>query len=61
MSDIVLNTVLQKVASDRLKELIEEYNDSELTMAGKREILEQKLFFCLMEGYNLGKKDATKS
>ena len=58
MSDIVLNTVLQGVAKKRMEELIEEYNNPELTMLGKREVLEQKLFFCLLEGYNLGKKES---
>lgn len=57
MSNIVLNAVLQKLAKERVKELIEEYNNPELTMLGKREVLEQKIFFCLLEGYNLGNKE----
>ncbi len=53
MSDFRLNLVAQKIASERTKELIAEYNDPELTMEGKREVLEQKMMFIFLEGYKL--------
>jgi hypothetical protein len=55
VSDIALTSYAYKIASERLKELIAEYNDPELTTKGKREVLEQKLFFVFLEGVRFQK------
>ena len=59
MSNFVLNAVAQKIAEERTKELIGEYNNPELTPAGKKEVLEQKLMFAFLEGYNLKQETDT--
>ena len=55
MSDIILTTVAQMEAKKKLKEVIEEYNDPQLTMKGKREVLEMALFTMFLKGYKFNK------
>lgn len=55
LSDIVLIQGAQQFAKERVKEMIKEYNDPELTPKGKLEVLENTLFKAFLEAYNLGK------
>ncbi len=54
MSDLVLMGCAEHLARIRTEELIEEYNQPNLTEAGKLEVLQMKMMFMFLEGYNLG-------
>lgn len=61
MSNIVLTSIAQRESEIAMDEMIKKYNDPELTMKGKREVLQQSLFFMFLKGYNLKSEEIVLS
>lgn len=57
MSNVVLTQIAYKKAQELMEEVIKQYNNIELTLEGKREVLLNSLAFSFMGGYNLFQDD----
>lgn len=54
MSDLLLNSVAQHVVEDKLEVMIDDYNNPDLTLKGKKEVLQMALLEMFLRGYNFG-------